>query len=142
MKASMVLPQDVDAVWPQIEKYMAGAAKYTFGRYETEDIYNAIKAGEFTLWIAFDDKIYGAVATNFATYPRGKYLVTAFCGGIKLQKWKDPMLKLLQHWAYDNGCKAIESAGRLGWSKVFGGDGYKPLWYLYELPAADSGLGA
>jgi hypothetical protein len=95
------------------------------------------------LWIAFDDeKIKGAVVTNFMHYPKKKYLCMTFCGGVELDKWKDPMLKLLQHFAHDTHCDGIEATARLGWTKIFKDDGHKPLWQTFQLPAAEAGLGA
>jgi hypothetical protein len=98
---------------------------------------------DHTLWIAFDDEtIKGAVVTNFAHYPKKKYLVMSFCGGVELDTWKPAMLKLFQHYAFDTQCNGVEATARPGWAKIFKGDGHKALWQTFELPAADAGLGA
>ena len=121
---------------------MAGAAVYTHGRYEVDDILDAIMDYDHILWIAFDDeKIKGAVVTNFMHYPKKKYLCMTFCGGVELEKWKPAMLKLFQHYAFDTQCDGVEATARLGWTKIFKDDGHKPLWQTFELPAADAGLG-
>ncbi len=143
MQVTMVPREHVQALWPQVESYLAGAADYTHGRYEVDDIYDAIMDYDHTLWIAFDDeKIKGAVVTNFAHYPKKKYLVMSFCGGVELEKWKPAMLKLLQHFAFDTQCDGVEATARVGWTKIFKDDGHKALWQTFELPAADAGLGA
>ena len=143
MQVSMVPNEYVDKVWPDIKDYLAGAAEYTYGRYTVEDIYDCLKEYEYTLWIAFNEEgIKGAVVTNFIFYPKKKYLVMTFCGGKDFEQWKEPIIKLLQHWAYDNGCDGLEAAARFGWSKVLKDCGYKPLWQTFELPAANAGLGA
>lgn len=142
MQVSMVPPDHITNVWPNIEDYMARAIKYAKGRYELVDVLDGLLNGVYTLWIAFDDEsIRGVVVTSFVVYPRRKLLHLTFCGGNEGMTWKDPMLKMLQHWAYDNGCDGIEANGRLGWSGIFRGDGYKPLWQIFELPAGESGLG-
>ena len=143
MICSMVPSDHVDAVWESVKDYLDGAAQYTLGRYTIDDIYACVKEYDYTLWIAFDEeKIKAAVVTNFAHYPRKKYLVMTFCGGDQLDKWKDPMLTLLQRFAYDTQCDGIEATARLGWTKIFKSDGHKPLWQTFQLPAADAGLGA
>lgn len=143
MQVTMVPKEYVQACWKDIEEYLRGAAEYTHGRYEVEDILDAIMDYDHTLWIAFDEtSIKGAVVTNIAHYPRKRYLVMVFCGGVELDKWKDPMLKLLQHFAFDNHCNGVEATARLGWTKIFKHDGHKPLWQTFELPAATVGLGA
>ena len=142
MQVSMVPNDHVDVVWDSIKDYLEGAAQYTYGRYTVDDIYDCIKEYDYTLWIAFDeDKIKAAVLTNFTHYPHKKYLNMAFCGGEEINTWIEPVIKMLQCWAFDNKCDGLEATARLGWAKVFKNDGYKPLWQTFQLPAADAGLG-
>jgi hypothetical protein len=141
IRISFVPKEYVDSCWGQIEEYLKGAADYTHGRYEVNDIYWAIVDYDHHLWIAFDDQqIKGAVVTNIVNYPRKRYLCMSFCGGVELDKWKDPMLKMLQHWAFDNYCDGIEATARPGWAKIFKDDGHVPLWRTFELPAGNKGL--
>tara|TARA_R110000868_G_scaffold26471_4_gene101826 strand:- start:406 stop:822 length:417 start_codon:yes stop_codon:yes gene_type:complete len=134
---------EVNKIWEEVKPHLQKAADYTYGRFEVEDIRISITDYDHTLWIAFDDTgIKGAVVTCVKQYPRKKYLDFTFIGGEDALTWKQPMLKVLQHWAYDNQCDGIESSGRLGWERALKADGYKPLWQTYELPIATSGLGA
>jgi hypothetical protein len=143
MQCSLVPHDFVDQIWGEVKEYLRGAADYTHGRYEVEDIYDAVMEYDHQLWIAFNEGgIKGAVVTNFIHYPKKKYLCMTFCGGVELDQWKDPMLKLLQQWAKDNHCDGVEATARLGWTKIFKDDGHKPLWQTFQLPAADAGLGA
>lgn len=135
MEVSAVPAEFVKQVWPDVEEYLKGAADYTYGRYDVEDILDSITDYDHTLWIAFNiEGIKGAVVTHFSDYPRKRMLCMEFCGGIEVDTWQKPMLELLQRWAKENNCDGIESTGRMGWSKVFKSDGYKPLWQTYELP--------
>lgn len=141
IQVSHVPREFVDQCWPNVEDYLAGAAKYTHGRYEVDDIYHAVMDYDHHLWVAFEDNtILGAVVTNFLHYPRKKYLCMSFCGGERLSEWKDPMLKMLQHWAFDNHCDGVEATARIGWAKVFKQDGHKALWQTFELPAGSEGI--
>ncbi len=143
MQCTMVPREHVDACWKDVKDYLAEAAAYTHGRYEVDDVYDSVMQYDHTLWIAFDKEgVKGAVVTNFAFYPKKKYLVMSFCGGVQLDLWKAPMLKLLQHFAHDTECDGVEATARLGWTKIFKDDGHKPLWQTFQLPAADAGLGA
>jgi len=135
MEVSLVPREYIDGCWGQIEGYLEGAAKYTYGRFSVDDIKDCITDYDYQLWIAFeDDKIYGAVVTEIVQYPRCKMLAMQFTGGIELKKWKGPMLSLLKRWARDNGCDKIESPGRPGWARVFKNDGYEAKFITYELP--------
>lgn len=135
MEVSLILPQNIESVWTQIEDYLQGAADFTYGRFNVSDIKVCLYTKPQQLWIAYEgDKIYGAVVTEINTYPRKTALVMHFTGGIDLSLWKDPMLKMLQRFARDHGCSIIESYGRPGWKKVFEKDGFKQQFMFYELP--------
>lgn len=137
MKASIVMPEDYDNFWPLIEEYMEGAAKYTHGRFTALDILDGIKTRPQQLWIAYDDKVYGAVITEVIEYPQMKSLIMHFTGGIELPKWKNEMLALLRRFAKDQGCATIESFGRTGWKRIFKNDGFKSNFMFYELPVEE-----
>ena len=143
MNVSLVPRELVPAYWDKVESHLAKAVEYTHGRYEIEDIFDALMDYDYNLWIAFDDEgVKGAVVTKFNVYPRRKYLDMVFTGGEHLAEWKEPMLKMLQAWAFDSGCDGIESTGRPGWAKIFANDGHRVVWHTYELPAGQAGLGA
>lgn len=143
IQVTMVPRENVPEIWTLVKDHLSKAADYTFGRYTVDDIYDAIIDYDHTLWIAFDESsIKGAVVTNFSNYPKKKYLNMVFTGGEDLKEWKEPMLKILQHWAFDNHCDGIESTGRPGWAKIFANDGHRVVWHTYELPAGNAGLGA
>ena len=143
MEVSLVPPEFVEGLWSRIFPHLSRASEYTFGRYEPEDIFEVVVNGDAHLWIVINDEeeIIGITVTRFWQYPRKKCLDMVFIAGDEGFSWKDPMLKVLQHWAYDNGCEVIESSGRPGFSRAFKDDGYKLLWQVYELPVAEAGLG-
>jgi hypothetical protein len=135
IEVSMVPKQYVDTCWQEVEPYLEKAAKYTYGRYNVNDIYTAIVDYDHELWVVFEDgRIKGAVVTNFAVDPQRKLLCMAFCGGVDLKDWKDSMLALLRRYARDTGCDGIEATARRGWAKVFQNDGFKNNWVTFELP--------
>ena len=135
MIVTAVLPEDIEHVWHLIHDYMEGAAKYTHGRYTVEDIKQGILTNPGQqLWVAYDDKVYGAVITEIMQYPQMRALIMHFTGGVELPKWKNEMLALLQRFARDHDCQTIESFGRTGWKKVFARDGFKSKFMFYELP--------
>lgn len=139
--ASLVPAELLDVISAQVYPHLEKAAEYTFGRYEPEDIMDAIRSGNAHLWVALrDDHIVGITVTRFWHYPRKKCLDMVFIGGDEGFSWKDPMLDILQRWARDSECAVIESSGRPGFARAFRDDGYKLLWQVYELPVM-SGVG-
>lgn len=138
VEVSAVPKEYAERVWPEIEKFAGRAAKYSYGRYEAEDVLDLVLHHDYALWIAIDDReIIGFVTTTFANYPHAKYLKLAFCGGKARKKWQAPILHLLRRWARDNGCEGLEASGRPGWVKILGQDGHTPLWNTFQLPLDD-----
>lgn len=130
---------EVDLLWSKLKDYFAMSAEYTYGRFTGNDVREKLKSnlGQ-QLWIAHEgEDVYGFVITEFCTYPQLKALVMHFTAGKELDKWKEPMLAVMQDYALNNGCDVIESLGREGWSKVFKQDGYKKLYTWYQLPVGD-----
>lgn len=141
-KISLVPDDKVLEAWPLAEAFLARAVPFTNGRYELEDIFDALLHNYHNLWLVFNDEgVHGALITAIKLYPRKRYLDLAFIGGDNGHAWKDQMLDILQRWAYDNSCDGIEASARLGWQKIFKGDGYRPLWQTFELPMGSEGLG-
>jgi len=135
IEVSLVPPQFVNTCWGKVVSYIEGAVEYTHGRYKAEDLYNMVVEGDHQLWVAYEGQEFkGVVLTNIMNYPQRRLLCMGFCGGVDLKDWKDPMLKLLQRYAKDVGCDAIEAFGRPGWAKIFENDGYKAEWVTFELP--------
>jgi hypothetical protein len=135
MYITLIPKKDYHLIFQAIESYMNGAAKYSHGRYKTEDIMSALYSTNQQLWIAYEDMtVYGFVVTDFVQYPQIKALIMHFTGGKELPKWKNEMLEVLQSFAKVNGCNIIESYGRPGWARVFKDDGYKQKFIFYELP--------
>lgn len=135
IEVSLVPVQLINTCWAKIEPFMEKAAKYTYGRFTSDDIYDSVTEHDYQLWVAFDGTdIKGAVVTNIMVYPKRKLLCMSFCGGYNLKEWKDPMLALLQKFSEDMGCDGIEATARAGWAKIFQNDGYKQNWVTFELP--------
>lgn len=142
MEVSLIPAEFVSGIMPHVFPHIAKAAEYTFGRYEPEDIIDAVLDGEAHLWAAFeDDRIFGVTVTRFWQYPRKKCLDVLFLGGGDWADWRDNMFDTLQQWASDSGCDAIESSGRPGFARVFKSRGYTPLWQVFEFPVVNTELG-
>jgi hypothetical protein len=142
MEVSLVPPELVGGLWPRIFPHLSRAADYTYGRYEPEDIFDAVASGDAHLWVALDgDDIKGVTITRFWQYPRKNCLDVMFLGGEEWDGWKDIMFDTLQRWAHDSGCAAIEASGRVGFARIFKDRGYTPLWQVFEFPVVEADVG-
>lgn len=119
----------------EVEKLLDKVIPYTGGRYNKEDIKEALHSNQMQLWLAFDainEKIDGLVVSHFSTYPRKKVLTLLLCSGKNLDSWYYPMLADLEKFAVINECSSIETGGRKGWIKRMKKDKYHQKFYLVE----------
>ena len=138
---SLIPPMVVEPMWSQLEPQMARAASHTAGRFDTHDIFEFVLNGSGQLWGAFHkDRIVGVTVTRTIQYPRKKCLDVVFLGGEDWDGWREAMYDIVERWARDSGCEAIESFGRSGFARVFKERGYEPLWQVFEFPVT-AGVG-
>ena len=139
---TLIPAERVPEMWPLVEPFMEMAAEETNGRYQTPDILNALLNLHHDLWVVYDDLgIKGALVTAIKLYPHKRYLELSFIGGRDGPEWKDQMLGIMRKWAEANSCEGIESCARIGWSRIFKDDGYRPMWQVFELPLKAEGVG-
>ena len=136
MQVSLVLPEHIELVWPQINGYAERCAKYTYGRFTAEDMKQGVLTNPAQqLWIAFDER--GIVAfwiTEIIEYPQMRTLMLHFVGGKDFHSWRVVGFPILQKFCKEHGCKVMESYGRPGWKKMWEAEGYKAKFVFYELP--------
>ena len=91
------------------------------GRFEKIDLVNDILTNRASLWTVVDEednnKVYGIIFTELSNYPRKKMLSISFASGDNLESWIEESLEVLENWAVDNDCVAMEITGRRGWVK-------------------------
>ena len=119
IQSSIVPPDYIRAIYPEIEKYFDKLVPITNGRYIKIDLLHDLLTGKQHLWIITDDEEYiiGIVMTEVLHYPRKKILGIQYCSGERLNEWMDSTLEMLENWALDNECEAMELTGRKGWVK-------------------------
>lgn len=116
-----------------IEPMLEPACAVTHGRYTTADVFRLCEAGKMLMWIAFEQGvIHGCQVTQVIEYPSKRVLCSLFTAGRRLREWREPMMDLLQRYARDAQCAAIEGQGREGWVKMLEPWGARPMAILFE----------
>ena len=70
MEVSLIPADFVGGLMPRLFPHISKAAEYTFGRYEPEDIIDAVLDEAAHLWVVIeDDDIIGVTITRFWQYP-------------------------------------------------------------------------
>tara|TARA_R110002020_G_scaffold91914_1_gene222958 strand:+ start:362 stop:784 length:423 start_codon:yes stop_codon:yes gene_type:complete len=113
----IVEKHEINTVWNDVKDLIAKTNDEILNE---KDIYEWLKTGFYTLWIATErdsDKIVGAMTLEFASYPRYKMCRVVTIAGEKMSEWIDD-LYMLEKWAEAQGCHYIGIYGRKGWKKI------------------------
>ena len=118
MKAHLLDPDDVECIWDQVEPILARAVSRSEGELKTNDILNFVIEGDMQLWIVAENKeIIAALVTKIITYPQKRILRLVSLAGEDFNKFKH-FLDMVQSFAIQKGCTALELWGRKGWKKL------------------------
>ena len=119
MDITIVPPENTEEVWPVVEPMIKSALALLNGRYSSVDIFIAIKSGEQTLWVAFDEdkKVKGCCTVEIVQYPGMKCCNINVIAGEGVNDWLEDSFKLISKYAKEYGCERMEGMGRPGWIK-------------------------
>lgn len=135
MEISLVPPQAVEVILPQLIPYLALSAKRSDGRSDVQSILDFVKSGQMQLWAVLDgDIVHGHIITEIKQYPRCKLLAIQYCAmttGV-LATVEDKMQDIATRFAKDAGCAGIEFIGRPGWRLTARKYGYTPNSVVYQ----------
>ncbi len=133
MRILQVRAEDARIVWPEIKGYMEKTAKRVEHLYDVEDILAEVERGNSALLVAEEEgKIFGAATIRITKFPKAKVASVDFVCGIKMQKWIRKLIKAIDVYAKETGCKYTDAVGREGWIKVWGAE-KKGTWVVREI---------
>ena len=117
ISCNLIRPEYVDAIWPEVAPHLARCIPHSEGELELDDFHDYLVKGEMQLWIAVDEVIVAAMATQIVPYPRKRILRIIAIAGDEMERWFH-FLPAIEDWALEQGCTALEAWGRKGWLKV------------------------
>lgn len=119
---AFLVPEVWDEASPLIEKALA----YASGRFDINDVLEALLEGRLALVATFDEgKMIGAMTFEIVTYPRKRSLRIVFLGGERYLEWMVDATNFLEDWARRVGATLLEIEGRPGWEKYLKGKASK-----------------
>lgn len=109
----------VDPVWDRVARVLQPAVDRYDG-YTMNEVKAMIKSRRWQLWLAVDEnnKIHAAGVTTINVYPQKKTCLILYVAGEEMKNWLH-LMRDIESWAGQNGCKDLELRGRRGWSRVF-----------------------
>jgi hypothetical protein len=124
---------EIGLVWPYVSVFLEKALRYSDGKYNLDDIYNALCLRDMQLWLGFDDgKLVAVCVTQIVTFPRKKILFLLLASGINFKKWQHLTHDMVA-FAKENNCDAVELYGRPGWEKMGKDVGFKKISTIYKV---------
>lgn len=116
----------VNEVWDEAAPLINKALLRASGRFELEDVKEALLEQQMSLVLAFDGgQIIGAIVAEVIDYPRCRAMRVIFCGGERYMEYRDELIDVLDAGARNAGCSLIEIEGRPGWEKYLKGKATK-----------------
>jgi|TARA_R110000796_G_scaffold148579_2_gene265452 hypothetical protein len=121
--------QEIDEIWEACEPYIELGAKKGQSEMTSKDIYNFCKEAKMQLWIVFDSEsnIKAVVTTEIINYPKKKVCRVITLGGQEIDNWLHS-ISVIEAWAEENGCHAMETFCRKGFIKKLEHYGYEQTY--------------
>ena len=121
--------QEIDEIWDACVPYLDLVEKKGQGEMATEDIYKLCKEAKMQLWVIFDNdaNIKGVGTTEVLIHPRKKVCRIITLGGVGFDEWMHS-ISVIEAWAEEKGCHAIETFCRKGFIKKLEKYGYEQTY--------------
>src|SRR5579859_3701051 len=113
--AAMLVPDELDALWPRFEPLVRLGLKYGVGRFTAEDVKASIADGRRQLWATVPDGDC-ILVTQIDQYPQAKVGHIFLCAGRLPKAWREILFHVTE-WLKAEGCRAVELNGRRGWAR-------------------------
>lgn len=116
----------IDRFWPMAEPYVKRGLDHTSGEFLPSDIKAYCKDRVIQLWLVSEnERIIAACTTEIITYPQRKHCRVVTLGGSKAVEWTQLLVVVLDAWAKEQGCDAMEAFVRKGYVGILANYGYK-----------------
>ena len=132
MYVSGIPSSQITEVWDNCKEYIEMGNNKSKQEMTIDDIYERLLKAEMQLWLVFDGdaKIKSVLTTEVVFYPRMKTCRIVTLGGTELDIWVEQFLDVLEEWAIDNDCVAMETACRKGFIKKLEKFGYEHTYTI------------
>ena len=119
MIVTLVPHEALPKVWAEVAPLIAKVVTKpeVFGT-TVLDVYDWCLKGKFHLWIMVDEdtkKIKAAGVTTISIHPGHRVLTVPFADGSDVELWLEKWMTILEKFAVDCDCSALQICGREGW---------------------------
>ncbi|MFG1413975.1 hypothetical protein V5G24_23010 [Xanthobacter sp. VTT E-85241] len=128
-----LLPQELDAFWPQFWGLLSKANEADpAAQIEEGATYLALAAGQVAGFYALDDgHLNMALTVEVKETSRGRVAEVTAIGGVDMPRWIKG-IDLIEAWAKSIGCEYLQASGRSGWERVLKDRGFRKVAITVE----------
>lgn len=117
-QAYMISPDQLDLVWPSVEKMIDQAYKVV-DEIVPPDLLEQLRQRHRQLWIVGDgEKILAAILTKIVQLPSCRCCLISACAGTEGDRWLH-LIEEIEAFARFEGCGKVQMEGRIGWERKF-----------------------
>ena len=119
MKTYLLTPEQALDNWALLGPKLKESLDHGVNESTLTDYMRKILSYDAQLWVFTTDEedIKGVGLTQFLQYATHKKLHIIACSGVDWDEWADQYY-IVEEFAKNNNCKAVEQWGRKGWSKI------------------------
>jgi hypothetical protein len=111
-----ILPQALDAVWPDIETWVKNALADDKS-YTSDDVKEACRK-KLDLWLIYNGKLKGFLISSIYDAPQCKCCYAPWLGGEDLSEWVAEAFKIFGEYLKENGVEQYSFIGRKAWGRL------------------------
>lgn len=130
---------EVEKIWPEASVLLHEALDYGDGKYHIDDLRKMVEHGKGVLWVGMQGvSLILAGVSWVVQYPQSKRFILGFCAANNIKHCYE-LLPLVEAYAKDCGCSAMEVWGRRGWLGRL--DGFEEIHTVSRMrlwPAAET----
>ena len=122
-----VLLGQLDAAWPLVAGWLEGVVARSRGKESLVELRAALVAGRKQLWIWVPGPagVQALAVTEIVNYPATRICRVCIATGERRDQWLAPGVAVIEAWAKEQGCDAVEPVARLGWEPELKRLGYR-----------------
>ena len=116
----------LDTIWLMVLPWLLEVERHSDARETVTDLRHWLDEGKLQLWVWLDgdDTVSGVLISEVIDQAKGRICRLRVCTGRDPRRWL-ASLAIIESWAREQGCKAMEPITRPGWGKLLASHGYK-----------------
>ena len=134
VRAAIVEPKDLFAVWDRVAEFLGPACDFSKGRETLGTLRNSLLTGTDYLFVVLDGRdIIGAVTYNVTDFKTGlRLLDIPMAGGVAMDTQIDVVMEMIENLRRNLLCDRVTVTGRRGWVKRLAKYGFNQDMYTVE----------